>query len=212
MHLVRAIVKSKLSIPLLLVTVFGLGIASILYGSTSTNLYISESHGTDILASGGEQTLPSNGIPKNHTSTSTGQPAPLDVSSSRQTTQSTKNSKIPVQPNNLQPQAAVQGGSRVDNGISVSLYVNDQLKSVVKVSSGSNQCDVLSLAEQHGAISSLVMKYSETYQTQAVYVIDGIGDSDKVGWVYKVNDVSLPYGCSKAVAKDGDVVKWKYVN
>ena len=93
----------------------------------------------------------------------------------------------------------------------VTLTVNGNSKGQVAIRDAMNQCDVLSAALAAGKISSLVMRMNDTYKTQAVYVIDGIGSETKVGWVFLVNGVSPPKGCSNVPARAGDAVVWKYV-
>jgi hypothetical protein len=95
--------------------------------------------------------------------------------------------------------------------ISVALSVNGGYKGSVSLVAGNTQCDVLTKALAVGIISSLDMRYSEQYKTQAVYVIDGIGDPGAVWWTYKVNGKSPPYGCSGTPAHNGDSVNWQYV-
>lgn len=106
----------------------------------------------------------------------------------------------------IAPVSAIQSSK-----ISVSLSVNGTLKGSVSLPAGSNQCDILSLALANGIIGSLDMRYSAQYQTQAVYVIDGIGDPGTVWWTYKVNGKAPPYGCGAMTAHDGDQVSWQYV-
>jgi uncharacterized protein DUF4430 len=95
--------------------------------------------------------------------------------------------------------------------ISVSLSVNGHAKGVVRLASGGSQCDVLSQALAEGVISSLDMRYSQSYGTEGVYVIDGQGDHDVVWWTYQVNGHAPPYGCGYTTAHDGDSANWQYV-
>ncbi len=95
--------------------------------------------------------------------------------------------------------------------ISASLTINDSSKGHITLPANSNQCDVLTQALKNGQLSSLDMRYSSQYGTYAVYVIDGIGDSNSVWWTYKVNGKSPPYGCSQQPVHDGDAVTWRYV-
>ena len=95
--------------------------------------------------------------------------------------------------------------------IYVSLSVNGASQGTVKLKSASNQCQVLTNALSQGIISSLDMRYSSTYKTYAVYIINGIGDANAVWWTYTVNGFSPPYGCSNMPAKNGDLVNWNYV-
>jgi hypothetical protein len=94
--------------------------------------------------------------------------------------------------------------------ISLTLSVNGQAKSTVKLATGSSQCDLLSQALTDGIISSLDMRYSSQYGTEAVYVIDGIGDPGSVWWTYTVNGHAPPYGCAYVTAHNGDAVNWQY--
>ncbi len=95
--------------------------------------------------------------------------------------------------------------------ISVVLSINGVMKGTVNISSPSNQCDVLAQALTKGLLSNLDMRYSAQYKTQAVYVIDGIGDPGSVWWTYKVNGSTPPYGCGAMPAHNGDSVNWQYV-
>ncbi len=95
--------------------------------------------------------------------------------------------------------------------ISLTLSVNGKSKGLVKLAAGSNQCNVLSQALAANLISSLDMRYSSEYGTQAVYVIDRIGDPGAVWWTYKVNGTAPPYGCAYITAHNGDSVNWQYV-
>lgn len=94
----------------------------------------------------------------------------------------------------------------------ITISINGVTKGQLEIGSGWNQCDVLNGAHAAGLITGVLMKYNENYKTMAVLVIDGVGDSNKVGWVYTINGKSPPYGCSQALANGGDVVAWKYVN
>jgi hypothetical protein len=95
--------------------------------------------------------------------------------------------------------------------ISVNLSVNGQAKGTVKLPGGSTQCDLLAQALTDGNISSLDMRYSSEYGTEAVYVIDGVGDPGSVWWTYTVNGHPPPYGCAYITAHSGDSVNWQYV-
>jgi hypothetical protein len=95
--------------------------------------------------------------------------------------------------------------------VTVSLSVNGQPKGGVTLASSSNQCEVLSNALSSGVLSSLDMRYNAQYKTYAVYVINGIGDSNAVWWTYTVNGKSPPYGCSGTTVHSGDAVNWQYV-
>jgi hypothetical protein len=95
--------------------------------------------------------------------------------------------------------------------ISLTLSINGQAKGLVKLATGSDQCDVLTQALADGLISSLDMVYDSPYNTEAVYVIDGIGDPGSVWWTYTVNGSSPPYGCAHVTVHNGDSVNWQYV-
>ncbi|MGH7192730.1 MAG: DUF4430 domain-containing protein [Candidatus Saccharimonadales bacterium] len=95
--------------------------------------------------------------------------------------------------------------------ISVRLTINGHGGGTVKLTSGSDQCDVLSQALAEGVISSLDMRYDSSLHTEGVYVIDGIGSPDTVWWTYTVNAQAPPYGCSYVTAHNGDSVNWQYV-
>lgn len=94
--------------------------------------------------------------------------------------------------------------------IEVTLTINDDNKGQISLPAGSNQCDVLQKALDTGKISSLDMHYNSQYKSNAVYIIDGIGDSGSVWWTYKVNGHGPPLGCSLVSANAGDVIKWEY--
>lgn len=108
---------------------------------------------------------------------------------------------------NSQPAAAP---AAQPSAISVTLSVNGSGKGQVRLTAGSNQCDVLTQARAEGVISSLNMRYNSQYGSEAVYVIDGIGDPGTVNWTYAVNGTPPPYGCSFAQAHNGDSVNWQY--
>jgi hypothetical protein len=112
-------------------------------------------------------------------------------------------SSAPAAP--AQPPAAPQSGT-----ISVALSVNGSGKGHVSLAAGSNQCDVLSQALAEGVISSLTMRYYSQYGSEAVYVIDGIGDPGTVRWTYTVNGTPPPYGCTLVTAHSGDSINWQY--
>lgn len=95
--------------------------------------------------------------------------------------------------------------------VSVALSVNGQVRGTVKMAAGGSQCDLLSQALAEGLINSLNMRYSSQYGTEAVYVIDGIGDPDTIWWTYSVNGAPPPYGCAYMTAHNGDSVNWQYV-
>lgn len=93
----------------------------------------------------------------------------------------------------------------------VTLYINNVNKGQIHLDSGMSQCQVLSQALQQGAIQSLDMRYSEQYNTMAVYVINGLGEANEIWWAYRVNGKPPPFGCSKMIAQNGDQVVWSYV-
>jgi hypothetical protein len=95
--------------------------------------------------------------------------------------------------------------------VTVSLSVNGEPKGGVSLASSSNQCQVLSSALSSGVLGNLDMRYNTQYKTYAVYVINGIGDSNAVWWTYTVNGKSPPYGCSGTTVHTGDAVNWQYV-
>lgn len=136
--------------------------------------------------------------------------APSDPGSGQNTpnNQITSTSKT-VNTSSSASQTAVSANNAAT--ISVSLSINGAYKGSVGLSVGSSQCDVLVQALVKGFISSLDMRYSSQYKTQAVYAIDGIGDPGSVWWTYKVNGSSPPYGCGAMTARNGDSVNWLYV-
>jgi len=124
---------------------------------------------------------------------------------------STSNPASPVSSANTQP--APNGNSTIKPAtLTVTLSVQGKLMGDIALASGSNHCDVLTVAKQSGRLSSLDMRYNAQYQSYAVYVIDGLGDSRTVEWTYTVNGVTPPLGCSHVKAKDGDFVQWKLYN
>ncbi len=118
--------------------------------------------------------------------------------SSKSSAKPASNSK--TNPKNTQPVTA-----------SVALSVNGVAKGSVSLTQGSNHCNVLSAALNAGLISSLDMRYSSQYNTQAVYKINGQGDANNIWWTFRVNGASPPYGCSRLLVKNGDQVNWQYV-
>ena len=95
--------------------------------------------------------------------------------------------------------------------IQVTLYINNVNKGQIQLDSGMSHCQVLSQALQQGAIQNLDMRYSEQYNTMAVYVINGLGEANEIWWAYRVNGKPPPFGCSKIIAQNGDQVVWSYV-
>ncbi len=92
----------------------------------------------------------------------------------------------------------------------VSVSINGTSGFEVKVSVGSNQCDVLSKAAQEGKIS-LNMRYDNNLGSNAVYQINGVGRDNSVWWTYTVNGQSPSQGCSFVKANNNDNVEWKYI-
>ena len=99
----------------------------------------------------------------------------------------------------------------VISGFEVKLSINGNSSFPVSLQSRANQCDVLSKALEQGKISSLNMKYDETYKTYGVYQINGIGKENSVWWVYMINSQSASQGCSYIKANNGDNIEWKYI-
>lgn len=97
------------------------------------------------------------------------------------------------------------------NQIYAGLTVDGTYKGRVQLSTGSTQCDLLTQALAQSIISSLDMRYSSQYGTEAVYVIDDIGDPGSVWWTYKVNGTAPPYGCQYVTVHNNDSVSWQYV-
>lgn len=94
--------------------------------------------------------------------------------------------------------------------LSVTLQINGAAAGTVSIPDGSNHCDVLIAAKKSGVISDLELKYNETMKSYGVQVINGQGDSNIVWWVYIVNGKSPPLGCSHVLAKQNDIINWKY--
>lgn len=98
-----------------------------------------------------------------------------------------------------------------DNKLKVNLTVNGSGAFPVEVSSGANQCDVLSQALAIGKIQSLNMRFNSDMGTYAVYQINGIGKDNSVWWTYKVNGQSPQQGCSYVKVNNGDNSEWSYI-
>lgn len=104
--------------------------------------------------------------------------------------------------------------------VQVSLSVNKVFQGTVTLPETDNHCDVLREALKTGVISNLEMRYNSSYKTDAVYKINGIGESDTIGWVFEISGRDQPYpspwspptGCSHVKIENGDSVNWKYVN
>ncbi len=109
------------------------------------------------------------------------------------------------------PGSAAPTPASTSANATVSLSLNDNKRGNITLPSNSNQCNVLSKALNDGLISSLDMRYSAVYKTEAVYVIDGVGDGGAVWWAYEVNGKSPPYGCSNVPVRDGDAINWEYI-
>lgn len=93
----------------------------------------------------------------------------------------------------------------------VTVSINSGSAFTISVNQDSNQCDVLNNALSQGKISSLNMRYDETYETNAVYQINGIGKENSVWWVYTVNGKSGVSGCSQMKVNNNDSIEWKYI-
>ncbi len=93
----------------------------------------------------------------------------------------------------------------------VSLSINDAQPLEVQIDENKNHCDVLKKAEKEGKIKNLNMKWSESFKTDSVYQINGIGKPDQVWWVYTINDQEVTSGCSHVKVKNNDKVNWKYL-
>lgn len=126
-----------------------------------------------------------------------------------------KSSTKPQVPASTQPATSAPAtntpNSPTASTVSTQLSVNGAAKGLVTIAANSNHCEVLSQALRNGQINSLDLRYSTQYGTYAVYMIDGVGDSNAVWWTYKVNGSSPPYGCSQMKVKNGDSVHWEYV-
>lgn len=109
------------------------------------------------------------------------------------------------------PTATNTSEVQVSQNLKVMLSINSVSKGTISMTAGSNQCQVLGQALQQGFIQSLDMRYSEQYKTMAVYVINGLGESNEIWWTYSVNGKPPPFGCSKMTVRNGDQVNWWYV-
>ncbi len=133
------------------------------------------------------------------------------------TTNSKMSSNDAVRKSSAGPSATVNNSSNdsasspPQQNIQVTLFINNMNKGQIYLDSGMTQCQVLSQALQQGAIQSLDMRYSEQYNTMAVYVINGLGEANEIWWTYRVNGKPPPFGCSKMIAQNGDQVGWSYV-
>ncbi len=140
------------------------------------------------------------------------EPAQPSLSNSRQAiTKSANQTTTPSSAssnsvNNPAPVASAQPGN-----VSLTLSVNGQSKGLVTLPANSTQCDLLTQALTQGVIASLDMRYSSQYKTEAVYVIDGVGDPGSIWWTYKVNGIAPPYGCAYMKVHNGDFVNWQYI-
>lgn len=130
-----------------------------------------------------------------------------------QTTRQKKSSAPAAQPDTNPSGQSANTGTQpaAPANITVSLNIDDTLQGQVTVPANSNQCDVLTHALADGTINNLDMRYSPQYKTNAVYVINNVGDPGAVWWTYKVNGKSPPLGCSNTKVQRGDQIKWEYV-
>lgn len=82
----------------------------------------------------------------------------------------------------------------------------------LELTEGESVFDVLSRAMRDAKIH---MEYSSTPIYQSAY-IEGIGNLYELdcgplsGWMYRVNGEFPPYGCSRWMVQDGDVIEWLY--
>ena len=81
----------------------------------------------------------------------------------------------------------------------------------IELPSGSDHCEVLKKALEQGKITGLDMRYQEKYQTNGVYVINGIGKTNSPWWVYKINGTDAPLGCSQMKIAENDKILWEYI-
>lgn len=95
--------------------------------------------------------------------------------------------------------------------LSITLTVDESSSFSLSLDEGKNQCDALSQALQEGKISSLNMQFNSSFNSYAVYQINGLGQEGQVWWAYKVNDKSPPLGCSHIKVQNNDNVRWTYV-
>ena len=152
-----------------------------------------------------------NGSSGASTTVSSGKSSPTATSGTRTTTKSAASSGSTAAAANS-PASQPAGAVAPPPDISVALSVNGSGKGQVQLAAGSNQCNVLTQALASGVISSLDMRYNSQYNSEAVYVIDGIGDPGTVWWTYTVNGTPPPYGCSAMPARNGDSINWQYVH
>ena len=121
------------------------------------------------------------------------------------TTQATNNTSQTNQASDPTPTPVATSTNQVN------LSINGGANFSVVVNKDANQCDVLSKALEQGKISSLNIRYDKTYETYAVYQINGIGKENSVWWVYTVNGQSPTQGCSYIKVSNGDNIEWKYI-
>lgn len=116
---------------------------------------------------------------------------------------------------NGQPTAS-QTPAQIQENITVELSLKtpnsaSQSAMLVNLPLGSDHCEVLKKALEQGKISGLDMRYQERYQTNGVYVINGLGKTDSPWWVYKINGTDAPAGCSQIKVAAGDKILWEYI-
>lgn len=183
--------------------------------------------GVILVAASGDSSTASQAKPIKTQTTDIAQQAPssLPVSGSQSQTNSVANNS-PVNSNKNQSNSSSNSpaGTNVpsntagnpapvinDQEVTATLMVNNTVQGTVKLTVGSNQCDVLSQALADGIISQLTMKYDSRYKSHAVYQINGQGDANSVWWVYEVNDQKVSRGCDGVTVHDGDKANWKYI-
>ena len=95
--------------------------------------------------------------------------------------------------------------------LKTAMMASDSAVINVSLPAGSDHCEVLKKALDEGKLKDLDMRYQEKYQTNGVYVINGLGKTDSPWWVYKINGSDAPAGCSQVKVNQGDKILWEYI-
>jgi hypothetical protein len=99
----------------------------------------------------------------------------------------------------------------VDLSLKTSGSASESAAMKVELPTDSDHCEVLKKALEQGKITGLDMRYQEEYQTNGIYVINGIGKPDSPWWVYKINGSDASLGCSQIKVAPGDKILWEYL-
>jgi len=99
----------------------------------------------------------------------------------------------------------------VELSLKTSSQASQSAAIVIDLPQGSDHCAVLTKAFAEGKISGLDMRYDEKYQTNGVFVVNGIGKTDSPWWVYEINGSDAPAGCTQVKVNQGDKIVWEYL-